>query len=183
MNYKITIINKYDRKKVFNKYFLNQTLLKSYEDKIIKNGGKFSAQKINSKSERESKNSIALSILSKKRNVLRNIHCIYALIKNDEVVYIGQSSSIMGRLQQHIAECRKDFDSYAIVEWLDTHSTHIVNEKERFYIEKLKPTYNVIHNKKSINKKKKPKKQDSHIVFENGVYKRKYYTKNNYYKP
>ena len=92
------------------------------------------------------KKHIELSILSKKRNIIKNIYCIYALINKDKIVYIGQSSNIMQRLAMHISENRKEFDSYSIVEWIDTYSSGLVNEVEKSYIKKLSPLYNKHYN-------------------------------------
>ena len=71
--------------------------------------------------------------------------CVYALIKDDEVVYIGQSYNIMARLTDHI-NSNKVFDSYAIVEWCENKSSDYVLDVEKKYIKELRPIYNVKHN-------------------------------------
>lgn len=88
--------------------------------------------------------SLEKQIIAKKRNLV-SASCIYALIKGDKVVYIGQSDSPMGRLQYHI-NSNKDFDSYAIVEWVATGNTDYINNVEKKYIKELRPLYNKVHN-------------------------------------
>lgn len=81
-------------------------------------------------------------ILSKKREYFDSV-CIYALIDNNEVVYIGQSSDVMGRLSAHRMST-KQFSHFSIVERIDTPDSDYVNKVEREYISKLKPKYNKI---------------------------------------
>lgn len=88
--------------------------------------------------------SVRREVLSNAKSIPFNQYYIYALIKDQEVVYIGQSSNVMARLGSHIQERVKDFDSYAIV----CKATHEdVDAIERKYIEDLKPKYNIVHNK------------------------------------
>lgn len=89
-------------------------------------------------------NKIRKEILSKSKKIPFNQYYIYALIKDEEVVYIGKSSNVMARLGSHIQEGIKDFDSYAIV-CKTTESQ--VDSIEQKYIDDLKPKYNIVHNK------------------------------------
>lgn len=67
-------------------------------------------------------------------------HCIYFLYKNGKVVYVGQSSAGLSRLEHHRQRKghKKDFDSFSYIfcekEKLD--------ETEAFYISQFKPKYN-----------------------------------------
>ena len=74
-------------------------------------------------------------ILNNRKKIDEKICCIYFLIKNSEIVYIGQSTNGISRIQQHTD---KDFDSYFI---LETSKEHL-NDLESHYIVKFNPVYN-----------------------------------------
>ena len=81
-------------------------------------------------------------IIDRSRKITREYYCIYALIKNNKIVYIGQTSNIVSRLGQHI-NSKKDFDSWSIVEHLGKFMhTLEMNKIELKYIKKFKPKYN-----------------------------------------
>lgn len=63
--------------------------------------------------------------------------CIYFLCKNNRVVYVGQSTSLTGRLNQH-ANTGKDFDE---VFYVRCHAEKL-DKTEKHYIEKLNPPLN-----------------------------------------
>jgi hypothetical protein len=106
----------------------------------------------------EEMNKVRKEILSNAKHIPFNQYYIYALIKDQEIVYIGQSSNVMSRLGSHIQEKRKDFDSYAIVCKV---SQNEVDEVERKYIDDLKPKYNIVHNKHdSSYVRQKPARND-----------------------
>ena len=67
---------------------------------------------------------------------------VYFLLKNKEVVYVGQTTNGLNRIKQHFKEQKKDFDDYKIIKC----SKKDLNELESFYIIKYKPKYN-----KSLN--------------------------------
>ena len=71
---------------------------------------------------------------------------IYFLIKNDSIVYVGQSKdSCISRISDHYRDMKKDFDSFRIMPLLGDSDSQI-NFKERNYIKSIKPIYNIIHN-------------------------------------
>lgn len=63
---------------------------------------------------------------------------IYFLFRGDEVVYIGQSIAVLGRVSQHVKEEVKIFDSYAFVEY----DYRDLDRVEAFLIGKFDPEYN-----------------------------------------
>lgn len=86
-------------------------------------------------------------ILASKRE-FKESYLIYALISNDEIVYIGQSTNILLRISTHLTS-NKVFDSWSIIENLGTYTTSKeVNRLEEKYIRKFLPKYNKIHNTK-----------------------------------
>ena len=86
-------------------------------------------------------------ILASKRE-FKESYLIYALISNNEIVYIGQSTNILLRISTHLTS-NKVFDSWCIVENLGTYTTSKeVNRLEEKYIRKFLPKYNKIHNTK-----------------------------------
>lgn len=66
---------------------------------------------------------------------------IYFLIKNEEVVYVGQTSKGVCILYQHLAN--KDFDKVYIL-WVRDKKE--MNKLKKFYILKYKPIYNKKYN-------------------------------------
>lgn len=65
-----------------------------------------------------------------------NIGFIYFLIKQKEIVYVGQTINLLNRIKSHKKE--KDFDSYAFVE-VDEYD---LDEMELAYIIEFKPELN-----------------------------------------
>lgn len=63
--------------------------------------------------------------------------CIYLLLRNEQVVYVGQSTMGFKRIVNHYPE--KDFDSVCIIDC----SKENLNEKEIEYIVKYQPEYNI----------------------------------------
>ena len=74
-----------------------------------------------------------------------NTPCIYILYKEDEMVYIGETTSFSKRLAQHITEGKKCFDSFKLRYFID--NDKVRKNKEKRMIKKFKPKYNIIHNK------------------------------------
>lgn len=70
--------------------------------------------------------------------------CIYFLKYNNNIVYIGETTSLMNRISQHINECVKVFDtfSYEVFDGTTKERKH----KESVLIRRLKPHYNIVHN-------------------------------------
>lgn len=66
---------------------------------------------------------------------------VYFLIKNKEIVYVGQSRDIMSRLAAHLGDDSKIFDSYAILPTTFT----MLSVLESKYIKKFQPIHNKVH--------------------------------------
>lgn len=62
---------------------------------------------------------------------------VYFLIKSNEVVYVGQSVDVYGRLSKHKAD-GKDFDSFAFIQC----EKKMMNDLESIYISALVPYLN-----------------------------------------
>jgi hypothetical protein len=71
---------------------------------------------------------------------------IYFLIKDNEVVYVGQSIAISTRVRTHMQENCKDFNYYAYIECKQEH----LNIMESLYIHSLRPSLNgkQVHDKR-----------------------------------
>jgi excinuclease UvrABC nuclease subunit len=79
-------------------------------------------------------------ILAKKQEMYRRMTGIYFLIKESELVYVGQSADIMNRIAQHAKESVKDFDSYSILECPYEYLTTL----EAYCIYKFRPRLNAV---------------------------------------
>ena len=138
--YLVSYINPQGRKKEYKKTFNFERTKSQFIHKKMLEGC------LNIKVERvrhsQYDRSLEQVILSKKREYFDSV-CIYALIDNNEVVYIGQSSDVMGRLSSHRMSS-KNFTHFAIVERIDTKDSDYINKVEREYISKLKPKYNKV---------------------------------------
>lgn len=66
---------------------------------------------------------------------------IYFLINNNTIVYVGQSIDLWQRIQQHKEKRAMMFDA---VSWVAC-DVGKLNELELFYIDRLKPKYNIGH--------------------------------------
>lgn len=62
--------------------------------------------------------------------------CVYFLIRNGEIVYVGQTNKGLERAISHVKD--KSFDSIGIIKCKEEE----LNEKETFYIAKYRPLYN-----------------------------------------
>lgn len=78
---------------------------------------------------------------------------IYALIREEEIVYIGQTNNYMLRIGQHIKESIKQFDSYKIIEEFTSETKKQINLSEKKYIKKYNPVFNIQHNSSKKNTK------------------------------
>jgi hypothetical protein len=67
-----------------------------------------------------------------------NCPCIYALYKNEEIVYIGQTISFLSRISYHIKD--KDFDSFEIVDVIEDKAERLRRENQLIYLHS--PYYN-----------------------------------------
>ena len=65
---------------------------------------------------------------------------VYFLLLEGEIVYVGQSVRPQKRIQVHIEEGKKQFDSYSVLPTVD----YELNELEAFYILTLLPRYNQV---------------------------------------
>lgn len=79
-------------------------------------------------------------ILAQKRLLANElIQGIYFLIKDDEIVYVGQSTrSVYDRIFAHFHEEKKHFDSYTILQSDEEN----LNDLEAAYIFMCAPLYN-----------------------------------------
>jgi len=90
-----------------------------------------------------------------------NGHYIYFLVKEKEVVYVGQSSFLISRISDHLKNTEMIFDSYYFKEVYPRDVSRI-NDIEKFYIKTIKPKYNIQHKiKETTNDKTKTSSQDS----------------------
>ena len=86
-----------------------------------------------------------LEILNSKRTFKKSF-IIYALIKSNKIVYIGQSKNILSRIGTHL-NSDKIFDSWNIVESLGEYGTQgELDRLENKYIRKFMPVYNKASN-------------------------------------
>ncbi len=141
-SYKISYINKEGRRKEFHKAFKLKKNKDYYISKKLSEGAtNLKCEKVRVRS--RINYNLEKSIVSKKKKIV-SCGCVYALIHKDEVVYIGQSTHIMGRLNQHI-QSSKVFDHYAVVEWVDAGQSYL-DKRESEYIKALRPKYNTVGN-------------------------------------
>lgn len=113
-------------------------------------------------------------IISSKRE-FKESYLIYALISNNEIVYIGQSTNILLRISTHLTS-NKVFDSWSIIENLGTYTTSKeVNRLEEKYIRKFLPKYNKIHNtkyQKEVSIKNTSSKEQEEKIRRKNIWKR-----------
>ena len=64
---------------------------------------------------------------------------VYSLIKDDEIVYVGMSVNVYGRINTHRQNKTKDFDSFCITEC----SENELEENETALILEFDPKYNI----------------------------------------
>ena len=72
---------------------------------------------------------------------------IYFLYKNSQLVYIGKTKNLYQRLNDHLKNDNKIFDTYKFIE-ITNNETNIV-EIETFFIQKFQPLYNKLKKKKT----------------------------------
>jgi hypothetical protein len=138
--YRITYFSKEGRKRDFFKTFKKKATKDQYISKKIEEGAyNIKTEEVRVRGSYDSE--LESIILSKKKKVV-SCGCIYALIHKNKVVYIGQTYSIMGRLNQHI-NSSKEFDHYTVVEWVDAGQSYL-DRKEAEYIRALNPKYNQV---------------------------------------
>jgi hypothetical protein len=63
---------------------------------------------------------------------------VYFLFHAGEVVYVGQSNSVLRRIGEHMSDCRKAFDSVAFIACQALNRLWL----EAQYIERFRPRYN-----------------------------------------
>ena len=95
-------------------------------------------------------------IINRKKVLNKDFCCIYFLIKNDEIVYVGQSTRGIRRIYEHTD---KDFDYYNIIQVerkeLDTVETEAIIEFKPFYNKSIPLGSNLYIAKSKINKEYK----------------------------
>ena len=93
------------------------------------------------------------SIKQLKRYTTDEISGVYFLFNNDRIVYVGQSTNIHARVQNHRD---KAFDSYTYLTVRDYSERNYV---ESYYIDLFKPEYNVAtYNTDKLKKKSQKEK-------------------------
>lgn len=80
---------------------------------------------------------------------------IYALVRGDDIVYIGQTNNFEQRISYHINDKSKVFDSHYVEAVSEDH----VNELETFLILANSPVYNL---SKNVNFKRRVHTPISH---------------------
>lgn len=70
----------------------------------------------------------------------KDIRCIYFLYRSEELVYIGKSISLFGRIFQHIMNKNKEFDS---LRYLEVPDFVDLDKLEIEFIIKYRPIYNI----------------------------------------
>lgn len=78
------------------------------------------------------------AFIAKKAMTFDRIVGVYFLLRDDTIVYVGQSTSIMTRLANHKIEGVKEFNRVFVVEC----PAGDLDRLERMYINKFKPIYN-----------------------------------------
>lgn len=76
-------------------------------------------------------------VLDRKQAVTKKDCYVYFLIKNDEIIYIGQTTRGTARVYSHYED--KDFDSYSLVPCEESE----LNDLAAKYIVKFNPRYNI----------------------------------------
>ena len=72
---------------------------------------------------------------------------VYCLIHKNKIVYIGQTTNVVGRIKQHIKENTKEFDSWNVVKKLPYGvDADELLKYEKYYIKLFSAKYNVQHN-------------------------------------
>lgn len=82
-----------------------------------------------------------LDQILKSKTAIRKVASIYFLIRDSEMVYVGQSENAVQRVGSHLAEGAKDFDSYSIHNYEGV-SCQELNDLEADCIVKFSPIYN-----------------------------------------
>jgi len=118
--------------------------------------------------------SLINKVNNNKRLIRNNESIIYCLIKDNEIVYIGQSTEFLERLSKHNRDKRGLFDSYAVIENLGVDFDYQkLLSREKYYIKMLKPKLNKAHVQRKKKRKRKSKpKCESNFYFIRSVTKR-----------
>jgi hypothetical protein len=90
-------------------------------------------------------------IFSDDFHVLAKTSCIYFLRQKTKIVYIGETTSFLTRVSQHFNEATKIFDNVSFEIFSGSTKERRVYEKK--LIQRYRPKYNVIHNKKKSEPK------------------------------
>lgn len=78
---------------------------------------------------------------------MENNTFVYLLLNDEEVVYVGQTTQGLKRIEQHQKEKKKIFNNYKIISCIKKD----LNELENFYILKYQPKYNKKLNSVNVN--------------------------------
>jgi len=72
-----------------------------------------------------------------------NSPCVYILINDNKIVYVGETTCLARRLGEHLAENIKEFTHYEVHNFIS--NEYIRKEKEKQLIRQYKPKYNIVH--------------------------------------
>ena len=88
---------------------------------------------------------ITSSVIKNKKLLIDDIRKIgvYFLIRNNIIVYVGQSFHVYQRLTLHVIEKLKNFDSFFFLECREDE----IDDLESYFIVKYSPEYNSAKNK------------------------------------
>lgn len=97
------------------------------------------------------KDNLHYKLVSNKYQLKFNYY-VYCLIYKNKIVYIGQTTNVVGRIKQHIKENQKEFDSWNVVKKVPYGATaDELLDYEKYYIKLFSPKYNIQHNGKKEN--------------------------------
>jgi predicted GIY-YIG superfamily endonuclease len=83
-------------------------------------------------------------ILSKRIPKEIQTSAVYALLKSNDIVYIGKTNNVNVRVKNHIDEGRKDFDDYAVIRTFSSDSSSSKPSAfESEMIRRYVPLYNI----------------------------------------
>ncbi len=155
----IVLYKYYGKDRKLNKVFYNSKEYSNYKNWILSKRGytnvRFLKKENKSKDEvkleikkntKSTKDKLLNKLLSEKRD-LKFHKFVYALINNEEVVYIGQTKNMQSRISTHKRDKSKEFTHFSVISKLPNGIDKIGLDKlEEKYIKMFKPKYNVSHN-------------------------------------
>lgn len=93
---------------------------------------------------------------------------IYALVRDNRIVYIGETHCLIRRISEHYVEKSKEFDGFRIIE-MNIENNAERKRREAKHIMILKPHYNQIHKKHDIYLGYEPKTLSDKVKVKKGL--------------